>query len=103
MEDLVEDFDMTRERFDAMSFDELMEWAYDNLDDVRDEESLKQFAMDKLQNDDFGMVLHIINAIYDNPYDTEWYRYDYCMGTLQTPSPITDKEDIEDLIFFEDE
>lgn len=94
---------MTREKFEAMSFDELMEWAYENLDDITSEEILKEFAMDKLQDDDFGMALHIINAIYENPYDTEWYRYDYCMGSLQTPSPITDKEDIEDLIFFEDE
>jgi hypothetical protein len=94
---------MTRERFEAMSFDELMEWAYENLDDVTDEETLKQFAMCKLEDDDFGMALHIINAIYDNPYSPEWYRYDYCMGRLQTPSPIADKEDIEDLIFFEDE
>ncbi len=94
---------MTKERFETISFDELMEWANENLDDVTHEEILKEFAMDKLQDDDFGMASHIINAIYENPYDTEWYRYDYCMGTLQTPSPITDKEDIEDLIFFEDE
>lgn len=94
---------MTREKFNSMTFDDLMEWANENLDDITDEEILKEFAMDKLQDDDFGMALHIINAIYENPYDTEWYRYDYCMGTLQTPSPITDKEDIEDLIDFEGE
>lgn len=94
---------MTREQFENMSFDELMELAYENLNDVTDEEILKQFAMEKLQNDDFNMALHIINAIYDNPYDTEWYRYDYNMGTLETPTPITDKEDIEDLIDFENE
>lgn len=94
---------MTRKKFEAISFDNLMIWAYMNLDDVTDEETLKEFAMEKLQDDNFGMALHIINAIYENPYDTEWYRYDYSMGTLQTPSPIVDKEDIEDLIFFDDE
>ena len=94
---------MTREQFVAMSFDDLMEWANENLDDITSEEILKQFAMEKLEDDDFGMALHIINAIYNNPYSTEWYRYDYCMGRLQTPSPVTGKEDIEDLIFFEDE
>ena len=94
---------MTREQFENMSFDELMEWANENLDDITHEEILKEFAMEKLQNDDFNMALHIINAIYDNPYDTEWYRYDYNMGTLETPTPITDKEDIEDLIDFENE
>lgn len=90
---------MTREQFETMEFDELIEWANENLDSITDEEILKQFAMDRLQDDDFGMALHIINAIYDNPFDTEWYRYDYCMGTLETPTPITNKDDIEDLIF----
>ena len=93
---------MTREKFEAMSFDELMVWAYENLYDITTEEILKDFAVEKLRDDNFGMALHIINSIYENPYDTEWYRYDYSMGTLQTPSPIADKEDIEDLIFFDD-
>lgn len=94
---------MTRAKFEAMSFDELMEWANENLNDVTHEEILKDFAMEKMNDDDFGMVLHIVNAIYENPYNTIWYRYDYCMGTLQTPSPIAEKEDIEDLISFEGE
>lgn len=94
---------MTRKEFETMSFEDFIEWANENLDDVTDEEILKEFAINKLQNDDFNMALHIINAIYNNPYNTEYYRYDYCMGTLQTPTPITDKEDLEDLIFFDDE
>ena len=93
---------MTRERFEDMNFDDLMELAYENIQDITTEETLKQFAMEKLENDDFNMVLHIIGAIWENPYDTEWYRYDYSMGTLQTPTPIVDKKDIEDLIDFED-
>ena len=94
---------MTREQFNTMSFEDFMQWAYENIDDVTDEEILKDYAIKKLQDDDFGMALHIINAIYNNEYDTEYYRYDYSMGRLETPSPITDKEDLEDLIFFEDE
>lgn len=94
---------MTRKEFETMSFEDFIEWAKENLDDVTDEEILKEFAIEKLQDDNFSMALHIINAIYDNPYDTEYYRYDYSMGTLETPTPITDKEDLEDLIFFDDE
>lgn len=94
---------MTRKEFEAMSFEDFMEWANENLDDVTDEEILKEFAIEKLQDDNFNMALHIINAIYNNPYDTEYYRYDYSMGTLETPTPITDKEDLEDLTFFDDE
>lgn len=94
---------MTRKEFETMSFEDFIEWANENLDYVTDEEILKEFAIEKLQEDNFGMALHIINAIYDNPYVTEYYRYDYSMGTLETPTPITDKEDLEDLIFFDDE
>lgn len=94
---------MTREQFENMDFEDLMEWAYENINDITTEETLKEFAIEKLQGDNFGMALHIINAMYDNPYLTEWYRYDYSMGTLETPTPIADKEDIEDLIDFEDE
>lgn len=94
---------MTRKEFEDMDFEEVIEWAYENLDDITDEEILKEFAIEKIQNDDFHMGLHIINAIYNNPYSTEYYRYDYSMGTLETPTPIADKEDIEDLINFEDE
>lgn len=96
-------FIMTRAEFEAIEFDELIELMYENSYEITNEETLKSFAMGKLQDDNFGMTLHIINAIYENPYDTEWYRYDYSMGTLQTPSPITDKEDVEDLIDFGDE
>ena len=94
---------MTRAEFEKMDFQDLMDYAMENLNDVTDEETLKQFAAEKLESDDFGMVLHIIEAIYNNPYDTEYYRYDYSMGTLETPTPITELADIDDLIDFDDE
>ena len=93
---------MTRAEFEEIDFDELIELMYENSYEVTSESTLKEFAMNKIQDDNFGLALHIIQAIYNNPYDTEWYRYDYNMGTLQTPSPITDKEDIEDLIEFKE-
>lgn len=49
------------------------------------------------------MAIHILGAIYNNPHDTEYYLYDYCMGTLDTPTPVTCKEDFEHLIDFDDE
>jgi hypothetical protein len=94
---------MTREQFEDMEFEELMNWANSNLNSITNEELLKEYAIEKIQDDNFSMGLHIINAIYENPYSTEWYRYDYSMGTLETPTPITDKEDIEDLMNFDDE
>ena len=94
---------MTRTEFEEIDFDELLELMFENLDSITDEETLKGFAIDKLRDDNFGLALHIINAIYENPYDSEWYRYDYSMGTLETPSPITCKDDVDDLIVIQEE
>lgn len=91
---------MDRGQFLRMNFDELMEYAIETYDGVTTEEQLKDFAIHLLQDDNFGLALHIINAIYNNPYDTIYYRYSYDMGTLETPTPITEKEDVEDIVIF---
>lgn len=90
---------MTREEFANKTLEEVIEWAYENLDYITDEEALKRFAIEKLEDDNFSLAMHIISAIYNNESDTEYYRYDYSMGTLETPKPITEKSDIEDLIW----
>ncbi len=94
---------MTREQFDNMSFDDFFDLASENIDDLTTEDILIDFAKTKIDDGNIMMALHVLNAIYDNPYDTEYYLYDYNMGTLETPKPITCKEDFEDYIDFEDE
>jgi hypothetical protein len=94
---------MTKTEYEAMSFEELLDWMYENTNDLTSEGTLKEFATAKIIDDNFMMALHILNAIYNNPYDTEYYLYDYSMGTLQTPTPVTCKEDLEHLIDFDDE
>jgi hypothetical protein len=95
---------MKRETFEEMSFDELLEWAYDNIDDIHTEEGLIEMAKHELDEDNLGMTLHILNAVYENEYiDDCYYLYDRSMGTLETPTPITCKEDLEEYIDFEEE
>lgn len=95
---------MTREKFEALSFEELMEWAYENCYDIHTEESLIAFAKRKIDDENLQMAIHILSAIYESTCpDDSYFRYDYTMGTLETPIPITCKEDIEDLIDFIDE
>lgn len=92
---------MTREELEEMTFEEQMQWTYDNVNDVTTEDELINQSIVLIENGDLMFALHILNAIYNNPYNTEYYRYDYSMGTLETPTPIIDLEDIEDLIDFE--
>lgn len=94
---------MTREEFETMSFEELMEWAMENLDDVISEDSLKSFAIESIQNDRYYLASHIADALAENWHNTNYYRYDFSMGTLEEPTPIRYKEDIEDLIDFEED
>ena len=93
---------MTREQFENMDFDELIEYTRCNIGNITTEEVLKDYAIEKIQGDDFNMAIHILNALNDSPYGGIWCRYDYSMGTFETPTPITEKENIEDLILFDD-
>lgn len=94
---------MTKAEFDEMSFEELIDWANENINYLTTEDILIEFAKAKIDDDAIYMAIHILGAIYNNPYDTEYYLYDYCMGTLDTPTPVTEKEDFEHLIDFDDE
>ena len=96
---------MTREQFDNMSLEEVMEWVEENnnYSPITTEEILIDFAKSKIDDENISMAIHVLGAIYNNPYDTDYYLYDYSMGTLETPTPITCKEDLEDYIDFDDE
>lgn len=95
---------MKREQFESMTLEELLEWAYENVDDIHSEEVLIEMAKHEIDEDNLKMAMHILNAIYesDSP-DDSYYLYDRCMGTLETPTPITCKEDLEDYIDFDEE
>jgi hypothetical protein len=95
---------MTREEFNNMTFEELLDWAYDNIDDMHSEEALIELVKHEIDEDSFQMALHILQAIYNSDApDGSYYIYDRSMGTLETPTPITCKEDLEDYINFEAE
>ena len=96
---------MTRAKFEEMSLEEVMEWIENNsrYSPITTEDVLISFAKSKIDDDNIGMAIHVLGAIHNNPYDTEYYLYEYDMGMLDTPTPITCKEDLEDWIDFDDE
>ena len=95
---------MKREEFEAMSFEELLEWAYENIDDMHSEEALIELAKHEIDEDSLRMALHILNAVYESDCpEGSYYLYDRSMGTLETPTPITCKEDLEEYIDFEED
>lgn len=95
---------MTKETFDEMSLDELLEWAYENISDLTTEDLLLEFAKIKIDENSIFLALHILNAVYQSEESYNgYYLYAYDMGTLETPTPVTCKEDLEPLIDFDDE
>ena len=95
---------MTRAQYEAMTLDELIEWAHENIDDLTDEDMLLSFAKAKIDDDSLYMAMHILSAIYNsNGAYNDYYLYDFSMGTLETPTPVTCKEDFEHLIDFDEE
>lgn len=94
---------MTERKFNEMTNEEAFEWAYENIDDITHEDILITFAKRKIDDENLYLAIHILEAIYNNTHDTDLYLYDYSMGTLDVPTPVTDKEDFKHLIDFDDE
>ena len=84
---------MTREEFDSKSFDELIEILNDNYDDIHDYENMKEFAKYQIDNNNIYFARHILDAIDDN-YNSEWFKYDFSMGTLEEPVALSFKDDL---------
>ena len=94
---------MTKQQFDEMTLEELIEWAYENLSDVTTEDILLDFAKSKIDDDNIYLAIHVLQAVWNSGESFNgYYLYDYSMGTLETPTPVTCKEDLEHLIDFED-
>ena len=84
---------MTKKELNTLTFDEAIEKLEEENDCITTYNILKEFAIDNINNDNLFIAIHILQAIQD---EAEYYNYDYNMGTLETPTPITSLEDLED-------
>lgn len=87
---------MTAE-FEEKSFEDVMSQLDEELDEIITLDRLKEFAKLKIDEGNYLLTGHIIKALQAG-YDEDWWDYDYCMGTLDTPIPLTGKTDVEYLI-----
>lgn len=88
---------MTRNEFEAKSFEEVMSRLDEELDEITTLDRLKEFVKLKTDEGNYFLAKHIIEALEDGN-EEYWWDYDYCMGTLNTPVPLTEKADVEHLI-----
>lgn len=97
--------EITRKEFEEKTLDELCEMLSENGENITTYESLKDFAKDKIDDDNLFLTIHICNALnlaQDFWPEANYYIYDYSMGTLETPSAVTCKDDIEHFFDFKD-
>ena len=87
---------MKRKDFEEKSLNELCEMLMETGETITTYETLKDFAKHEIDDDNFFVAVHICEAL--NEKQATYYFYDYCMGTLETPSAITSKDDLEHLI-----
>ena len=71
----------------TMDFNEACEKLAGETDIITTYESLKDFAIHMIQEDHLYLAMHILEAIHKAPAD--YYDYDYSMGTLEDPTPLT--------------
>lgn len=81
---------MTRAEFEEKSFEDVMSQFNEELDEITTLDRLKEFAKLKIDEGNYLLAGHIIEALQAG-YDEDWWNYDYCMGTLDTPIPLTGK------------
>lgn len=95
---------MTKAEFENMTLDEVIDYANENINDITTEDMLLEFAKTKIDDDNIYMSIHVLRAVWESgeAYNG-YYLYDYSMGTYETPTPVTCKEDFEDYIDFDDE
>ena len=85
---------MTIAQLHSKNFNDAAQELSENDDRITTYETLKEFAKENIDNDRLFLSIHILKAIWDNPAD--FYDYDYCMGTLDTPAPLLLIKDLEE-------
>ena len=87
---------MTERQLKRLSFEDAIEKLSAENEQITTYETLKSFAIDNINNDNLFLAIHILQGINENQAD--YYSYDYCMGTLETPTAIETKEDLKDYL-----
>ena len=97
---------MTKKEWEELTLDEAIDWAdfeY-GVSELTSEDSLIHFSKEKIDEDNLFLAIHILEAIYNSEEAYNgYYLYDYSLGTMSTPMPITCKEDLEGYISFEED
>ena len=76
-------------------FNAAIEELMEEHDNITTRDTLIEFAKSKIDDDNLFVAVHVLEALNTGAY-SDYYQYDYCMGTLETPTALNDVNDLED-------
>lgn len=85
---------MTIKELHKLTFDEAIEKLQEETNCITTIDTLKDFAVKNINEDNLFLSIDILQAIENN--ETNYYDYDYNLGIFDTPTPIKTLEDLED-------
>ena len=87
---------MTTKELAGMSFEEAITKLCEERNTITTLETLKAYAQSEIDNERYFVAIHILKALQSADDGVQYFDYDYCMGTLEMPTQIKTKEDLED-------
>lgn len=87
---------MNKKTFNKLTFDEAIQQLKDEGANITTYEELIEFAKGEIDRGNLFLAMQILGAL--NHEQADYYNYDYSMGDCDTPTPIENKEDLEDFI-----
>lgn len=86
---------LSKEEFLENEFKDNLDMLIDNnADYILSREDLKEMTKNEIEEDNLFMVKHLAEALEEY---AEFYQYDRGMGTLESPTPLKDNEDLLDI------
>lgn len=85
---------MTKLELKKMVFEDAVSQLLAEVDTITTYETLKEFAIAKINDGNLFLAIHILEAI--NRRTANFYDYDCTMGALDIPTPLVLLDDLED-------
>lgn len=85
---------MTENELKDMEFNVAVNKLSETFNTITSYDELKNFIIKKINEDMLFVAIHLLQAINEQPSD--FYDYDYCMGTLDKPIPLENINDLKD-------
>ena len=88
---------MTKKELYKLSFEDAVNELSCETNTITTYDTLKDFIKLQIDKENNFLAYHLIKAIWEDetPFDSDYYDYDYTMGTLDKPTPLFNLEDLE--------